>query len=255
MKSTEYSVAFAQAQGEREAAQNLRYRVFVQEMGGNGPFVDHENQLERDRFDDACEHLILWHHQTGNEPEAVGVYRLLSSETAKITGGFYSAAEFDLDPLVRSNKKMIEVGRSCLHENHRGGAGMLLLWSALARHVFESETEFLFGVASFQGSDPEEYELALDFLNSHHLAPDGLRPIAKSPNYFPKSRRLFSPAERRAAMAHVPALLKAYLRLGGGIGQGAYLDHDFGTTDVCVVLETASISPLQREIYMKGLNR
>ena len=58
----------------------------------------------------------------------------------------------------------------------------------------------------------------------------------------------------RKAMLDTPALIKAYLRLGGVVGDGAYVDHAFNTTDVCLVLDTAKMNERQRRIYEGGRN-
>jgi putative hemolysin len=37
-------------------------------------------------------------------------------------------------------------------------------------------------------------------------------------------------------------LIKGYLRLGASFGEGAVIDHQFGTTDVFVLLRTRDVS-------------
>ena len=56
---------------------------------------------------------------------------------------------------------------------------------------------------------------------------------------------------RRAAMAATPALIKAYLRLGGFVGDGAWIDRAFNTTDVCLVMDTGQMSARHREFYIR----
>lgn len=233
------------------AAQRLRYRVFVQELGGDGPMVDHAAGLERDEFDAVVDHLMLI--DTRRNPEAgdhvIGVYRLLRSEVAERFGRYYSEAEYDLTPLRASGRRLVELGRSCVDPAFRGGSGMLLLWNALADYVLDHGIEVLFGVASFHGTEIEPLAQALSWLHYHHLAPPALRPVARAPHF--QRMDLIPPErlDRRAAIAAMPPLIQAYLRLGGVVGEGAWIDHDFNTTDVFLLMDTAAMSDRHRRYY------
>ncbi|OWU84985.1 ornithine-acyl-ACP acyltransferase [Oceanicola sp. 22II-s10i] len=246
----------AQGAAEVEAAQRLRYRVFVEELGSDGAMVDHTQRLERDAFDAHFDHLILWDEaRTDADPRdrAVGVYRLLPSDRLDAVGHFYSDAEYDLSPLLASNRKLLELGRSCLLPDYRGGTAMWHMWNALAGYVAENRIEVLFGVASFHGTDIAALAEPLSLLHHRHLAPEGLR-VRAQPEHF-QSMDLIPEADidRRRAMLAVPALIKAYLRLGGFVGEGAYVDHDFNTVDVCLILDTARMNETQRAIYTRGM--
>lgn len=241
----------ARSPEDLKAAQRLRYRVFVQELGADGPLVDHEEQLERDSFDPIVDHLLLI--DTRRDPadgdHVVGVYRLLKSEVAQQHGKFYSDEEYDLSALRQSGRSMVELGRSCVDPAYRGGSGMLLLWNALASYVLDNDIEIMFGVASFHGTDIEALAPALSWLHHHHLAPPELRPTARGPN---AQRMDLIPADqldRRAAMTSMPALIKAYLRLGGVVGEGAWIDHAFNTTDVFLLMDTKAMSDRHRKYY------
>mgnify|MGYP003607176584 CR=1 FL=1 len=233
------------------AAQRLRYRVFVEELGGDGPMVDHARRLERDEFDPVVDHLLLVDRR--RSPDAldhvVGVYRLLPGERAAAFGRFYCDAEYDLDPLRNSGRRLLELGRSCLDPGLRGGAGMFLLWNALAGYVIEGGIEILFGVASFHGTDPAPLAQPLAWLWHHHLAPAAIRPRARPEGF--QRMDLVPPdrLDRRTAMLAMPPLIKAYLRLGGQVGEGAFLDRAFNTTDVFLMVDTANMSPRQRRLY------
>jgi putative hemolysin len=132
-----------------------------------------------------------------------------------------------------------------LHPDYRGGAAMLHLWQALARLVQERDIEILFGVASFHGCDVNELAQPLSILARDHLAPADLR--VRSVVY--QSMALSADIDRVAAMKQVPALIKAYLRLGGFVGDGAFVDTAFNTTDICLVLDVARMNARQRSIY------
>ncbi len=247
----QFNVRLATDEADLQAAQRLRYEVFVEELGGDGPTVDHEARLELDRFDPFYEHLIL---TDGNKNNLiVGVYRLLRDDQAAKAGQFYSEDEYDLSVLKSSNRKLMELGRSCVAAEYRGGAAMYHLWNGLARYVAEHKVEILFGVASFHGTDPNELAQPLSLLHHRHLAPEDLRVRTRDEHY--QSMNLMPEAEidRRVAMLQVPALIKAYLRLGGYVGEGAYVDRAFNTTDVCLVMDTARLNQTQKNIYSRDV--
>lgn len=242
----DFELKLAQTPADLRAAQRLRYDVFVTELGGNGPMVDHDQQLEKDHYDDFVDHLILSCKKTG---QVVGVYRLLRAEAAERAGGFYSETEYDLTPLKRSGRRVLELGRSCLHPDYRGGMAMHHLWSGLATYVAQHQIEILFGVASFHGTDISALAQPLSLLHQNHLAPPDLRVRAREEAYQDMNIVPAAELDRRRAMVQVPSLIKAYLRLGGCVGDGAFIDHEFNTTDVCLIMDTAKLSDRQARIY------
>lgn len=242
----------ARDEAEVRAAQRLRYEVFVAELGGDGPLVDHDNRLERDSYDPFSDHLLLFDEARGGE--VVGVYRLMTGEAAEVGKGFYSGEEYDLYPLLSSGRRLLELGRSCLHRDYRGTDAMFRLWTALGDYVLERRIEILFGVASFHGTDPEAFAAPLAYLHHHHLAPSNLRVRARGDHFqrmdlLPRWR-----IDRKTAMRATPPLIKAYLRLGGFVGEGAFVDSAFNTTDICLVMDTARMSARQRDLYARGRN-
>ncbi|SFM71228.1 GNAT family N-acetyltransferase [Shimia aestuarii] len=250
----DFHLKLVETDAELQAAQRLRYRVFVEELGGAGPMVDHATQLEKDRFDPFFDHLILIDRALAAEPidQVVGVYRLLRQEAANEIGQFYSEDEYDLGVLKGSGRKLLELGRSCLHADYRGGAAMFHLWNGLADYVAEHEIEVLFGVASFHGTDIDALAQPLSLLHARHLAPDDLR-VRAQPSHFQRMDLIpEDQIDRRAAMLQVPALIKAYLRLGGFVGEGAFIDHPFNTTDVCLIMDTARMNAKNAALYTKG---
>ncbi|WP_299355707.1 GNAT family N-acyltransferase [uncultured Shimia sp.] len=252
--SPQFSLRLARSAEDLKAAQRLRYKVFVEELGGHGEMVDDENRLEQDKFDPHFDHLILLDEGLNCDPidKVVGVYRLLPSDRAEKLGRFYSEDEYDLTRLKSSGRKLLELGRSCLHPDYRGGKAMFHLWNGLADYVYENEIEILFGVASFHGTDPQELAAPLSLLHHRHLAPEDLRTRAQAAHF--QSMNLIPEAEidRRTAMLAVPALIKAYLRLGGFVGEGAFVDHAFNTTDVCLIMDTTRMNEKQKSLYTKG---
>ena len=244
------------AAGEADllGAQRLRYEVFVAELGGDGPLVDHARRLERDAHDPHCDHLVLVDpaRDAARLEHVVGAYRLLPAARAAGAGGFYSADEYDLAPLEASGRRLLELGRSCVHPAYRGGAALFHLWQGLADYILAERAEILFGVASFHGTDVAALAHPLAFLHHNHLAPEALRVTARPPQAVSMDRMPAAAVDRRAAARSIPALLKSYLRLGGHVGEGAWVDRAFNTTDVCLVMDVARIDARARTLYAGG---
>jgi putative hemolysin len=251
VSAPKFRVKLADTPEELRAAQRLRYEVFVEELGGDGPLVDHAARLECDRFDPFFDHLILI--DEAKNDAVVGVYRLLRDDQAARAGQFYSEDEYDLGALKTGGRRLMELGRSCLARAYRGGPGMYHLWNGLGRYVTEHNIEILFGVASFHGTDIDHLAQPLSLLHERHLAPEALRVRARTEHF--QRMDLIAPEDldRRTAMRQVPALIKAYLRLGGYVGEGAFVDHQFNTTDVCLILDTDRLSEKQKVIYQQGI--
>ena len=250
---TPYAVRLAATEQDLTAAQRLRYEVFVAELGGDGPLVDHAARLERDAFDLYFDHLVLvdLRRDPAGLDHVVGAYRVLPGDRRGAAGQFYSESEYDLTPLLASGRRLLELGRSCVHADHRRGTAMFHLWNALADYVLERNIEVLFGVASFHGTDVPALAEPLSWLYHHHLVPPEMRVASRPPhrqdmNLIPAER-----LDRKTAMAATPALIKAYLRLGGFVGDGAFIDRDFNTTDVCLVMDTGQMSARHREFYIR----
>lgn len=254
-KDPQFKLRLARDPADLQAAQRLRYRVFIEELGGDGPLVDHTKRLEIDRFDPFFEHLLLVDEARPANSQVVGVYRLLTSEAAAKAGSFYSESEYDLAALKKSGRRLLELGRSCVDPAYRGGMAMYHLWSGLAAYVAEHEIEVLFGVASFHGTDATTLAQPLSLLHARNLAPEDLRVTARQEQRQPMDLIPDDQIDRRVAMLETPTLIKAYLRLGGFVGDGAWIDYAFNTTDVCLILDTARLNDTQLAIYTKDRKR
>lgn len=246
-----FRICIATSPEDLAAAQRLRYRVFVEELGADGPLVDHQARLERDEFDDVVDHLVLidTRRSSADLDHVVGVYRLLPGARAAEFGRFYCDEEYDLSRLRACGRSLLELGRSCVHPDYRGGSAMFLLWNALADYVLDLGVELLFGVASFHGTDTQALAQPLAWLHHHHLAPEAIRPVARPAGFAAMDMIAPEALDRRAAMVGMPALIKAYLRLGGMVGEGAFIDRAFNTTDVFLLMDTTAMSAKHKRYY------
>ncbi|MGB0959708.1 MAG: GNAT family N-acetyltransferase [Halocynthiibacter sp.] len=252
-----FEVRLAENDAELRASQRLRYEIFVDELGGGGDLVDHDARLEKDRFDPYFDHLILLDKRLDPDGQdglgqVIGVYRVLRGEKAAEIGQFYSENEYDLSKLKSSGRRLLELGRSCVHPDYRGGTAMFYLWNGLGDYVVDHGIEVLFGVASFHGTDVTALKLPLSHLYHNHLAPEELRVVAKGEDAAEMNLMPKEDITRSEAARALPSLIKAYLRLGGFVGDGAFIDHEFNTTDVCVLMDTEQLTEKQRSLYTKG---
>ncbi|MEM9144716.1 MAG: GNAT family N-acyltransferase [Pseudomonadota bacterium] len=249
-----FTVRLAESDRDVAAAQRLRYRVFVEEMGATASPEDAAARRESDRFDAHFEHLLLIDGECEDpdkEAGVVGVYRLMRGARAREGIGFYGADEYDLSKLVHYPTETLELGRSCVDVDYRGGAGMHLLWTGLGQYVSEHDIEILFGVASFHGRDPAPLAQALSYLHYNHLAPEPLRVRAAAGAYTDMAMLPPEEVSKIEAMRQIPTLIKAYIRLGGYVGDGAFIDHAFNTVDVCLLMDTTSMVQRYRKFYSR----
>ena len=252
ISSGSLQVRLAESEADIDAVQALRYRIFYESLGARPHIDTARRRRDFDRFDEGCDHLLVLDHSRGPGPEiVVGTYRLIRREAAARLGGFYSAAEFDIAPLVAYPGEILELGRSCVDPAYRQRPAMQLLWGGIAAYVFHYDIALMFGCASLPGTDPDALATPLSYLHHHHLAPVGLRARALGHRYVDMSRLPAHALDPSRAAAALPPLIKGYLRLGGFVGDGAVIDREFNTTDVCIVVKTNLVSDRYSRHYVR----
>jgi putative hemolysin len=252
LSSGPLQVRLAACDADIDAAQKLRYRVFYEALGARAAAETARERRDFDRFDERCDHLLVLDHSRGSGPQTVvGTYRLMRREAAAQSGGFYSAAEFDIARLVACPGEILELGRSCVDSAYRQGPTMQLLWSGIAAYVFHYDVALMFGCASLPGTDPEALAVPLSYLRHHRLAPPALRARALPHCYVEMNRLAMTGFDAARALALLPPLIKGYLRLGGFVGDGAVIDADFNTVDVCIVVKTDLVTEKYSRHYVR----
>lgn len=232
-------IRLAESVGEVRASQRLRYHVFCKEMAAKPSAEMVRTGREFDSYDDFCDHLLVFDNSLGSAEEAVvGSYRLMRRESARRRGQFYTLDEYDISALINYPGEILELGRSCVARDYRTGSTMQLLWRGIAEYVFFYNIDLMFGCGSLPGTDPQALALPLSYLYHHHLAPPALRPTAVPSRYVAMNLLPPDSIDIKAALKALPPLVKGYLRLGGYVGDGAVVDAEFGTTDVCIVVKT-----------------
>ncbi|MFF5188074.1 GNAT family N-acetyltransferase [Streptomyces sp. NPDC000345] len=226
-----YTVTLARDEADVRAAQRLRHDVFAGELGAllSSP----QPGLDVDPFDAHCDHLLVRDTDTG---QVVGTYRLLPPERASVAGQLYSDGEFDLTALDAIRPGLVEVGRSCVHPDHRDGAVIGLIWAGIARYMVDRGHDWLAGCCSIPLADGGALAAGTwDRVRDRHLAPEEYRVRPRLP-WQPKQA---APAAR----TELPALLRGYLRLGAWVcGEPAH-DPDFGVADLYVLLPMRRVDP------------
>jgi len=236
----------ARNSSEVAAAQEVRFRVFYEELGAKRQFVHALEQRDADRFDAICDHLLVLDTALpGPEHrQIVGTYRLLRQESALAAGGFYSDEEFELESLMarHPDRRFLELGRSCVLPEYRSKRTVELLWQGIWAYCRIHGIDVMTGCASFHGTVPAAHAEALSLL-AHNFRPEPEWDVrAVAPRYRPMDLMPAEAVDVRRALAAMPPLIKGYLRIGARFGDGCVVDADFGTTDVFVILSTGWIA-------------
>ncbi len=255
-KSGSLEVRLARSVKDIKRAQKLRYRVFFEEMSAIPDFSSRLKRRDIDPFDEICDHLLVvdtappaksskTFATLSFKPRVVGTYRLLRQDVALRHGGFYSANEFDLAPILNRHKNLrfLELGRSCVEAAYRDKRTIELLWHGIWAYVRHHKMDVLFGCASFAGTDLEYLTLPLNFLHHHAQAKSEWMVSAQKSRAIPLDRLRLTEIDSKTALHAMPPLIKAYLRIGARFGPDAVIDHQFGTTDVLVILPVSDIHP------------
>ena len=226
-------------------AQALRYDVFYREMAAVPSALARHRGRDEDRYDAVCDHLVVFDTVQPLRQQVVGTYRVLRQDIAERRGGFYAQGEYDIQPLIAANPQLrfMELGRSCVSQPYRTKRTVELLWHALWGYARQHRIDVMIGCASFPGVDPTAHAMALSFLHHYRLAAPEWRVRAHASDYYPMNLLAKDQIDLKAAMKGLPPLIKAYLRLGAVIGDGAYIDQGFGTTDVFICLPVSLIDP------------
>jgi putative hemolysin len=224
------TISLARSRAELEEAQRLRYSVFAQEMGAD--LGDAGTLIDQDEFDLYCDHLLV---RDGAGGQVVGTYRILPPHRRDQIGRLYSESEFDLTRLAPLHSSLIEVGRSCVHADHRTGSAILMLWAGLAQYMRKGNYRHLIGCASAHLADGGAQAAAVRDKLQAYLADEEYR-------VFPHLPFQHQGIERDPT-AELPPLIKGYLRLGGRICGEPAFDPEFNTADFLVWVSLDDIPP------------
>ena len=252
--SEHISIRLARTQGEIESAQRLRYQVFYEEYAAQPSARMAASRLDVDDFDAFADHLIVIDTSSGRE-EIVGTYRLLNQAAADKYGQFYSSSEYELAPILNIDASLLELGRSCVLPEYRTRHVMQHLWQGLADYIADNKIDLMFGCASLHGTDIKSLAQPLSYLYHYHLAPEHVRTRALKGRYINMNMIPKDELDVKQAFKSLPPLIKGYLRVGATIGDGAVVDEQFNTTDVCIIVETDNLPARYRKHYERKIQK
>lgn len=242
--SGKYLVELAQSQQEVRKAQSLRYQIFNIELD-EGLEASHTRQLDIDKYDPQCDHLLVVDRKT---EQVIGTYRMQTYEKAQNHHGFYTEDEFVMDGLPKEIlEKAVEVGRACIHQDHRNGRVLYLLWRGIAEYMKQTSTRYLFGCCSLSTTDPEEGWIAMDYLQNNNYL-HNLYYLAARPAYIcPETDR--NPIAWQETS--LPQLFRLYLDLGAKVLSEPAIDGEFKTIDFLVLVDTHKLDERTRVLFFK----
>ena len=238
-KRPTYLARLARSADEVRAAQRLRFEVFNLELN-EGLAESHFTGLDIDPFDTVCQHLVVEHVPTG---EIVGTYRLQTGECAAANIGYYSEREFDFAPYEPLRGEMIELGRACVHADHRNFNLLHLLWRGIANYALEHNARFLIGCSSLTSQDPSEGVAMYRQLGDKFLVRSEWQTVPHPP--FRCDVDLTGSADAP------PKLMRAYLAIGAKLSGPPALDREFGTIDFLTLLDLHSLPAIVRAHFFK----
>ncbi|MEM7620088.1 MAG: GNAT family N-acyltransferase [Pseudomonadota bacterium] len=246
-------VRLAKTRSDIRRAQRLRYEVFYNEMSAIPDAITTMTRRDEDSYDPICDHLLVVDKSADGfkkrpwpvKPRVVGTYRVLRQDVSELYDGFYTQSEYDISKLIekKPTHKFIELGRSCVLKPYRNRRTVELLWQGIWTYVREHSGNVMIGCASFPGTDPKQHEMALSYL--HHYASPPKEWYVRAHNHLHIDMNMVPQADinTKVAMRSLPPLIKGYLRLGAYIGDGAVIDHQFGTTDVLIIIPIEVLDP------------
>ena len=249
----DFVIKLANNKYELKKAQALRYSVFYKEKKAKSNFPKKMMKLDYDKIDKFADHLIVIDKKRKSiKNKIVGTYRLIRGDVALSFGGFYTSSEFDLTNILNSykHKQILELGRSCVHKDYRNGTTMKLLWKAIAEYIKLYDIKVLLGCASFPGTDVQEFSKELSYLRSNFSLPEEISVNSLLDNNYPVCIKNNINESDIRTFAKLPPLIKGYLRVGGRVSDSFFVDYDFNTIDLCVVVQTLNIDEKYKNKFL-----
>ncbi len=230
---------------EKMKVYNLRYKSLIldYDKGKEGP-----KEIDKDEYDNYCDYIVAIDTNTN---EVVGTYRLIRKEHAQKVGMFFTEKEFNIDNLKNKNCDILEIGRAVVKEEYRDGLVIGLLWKAVIRYALSLQVKYLFGTASFHGTDPTLYQHSLSSLYYNHISALDKRTFAREDSRCDLQQLSIADVDPNRAKKEMPPLVKGYINLWATIGEGAYIDHSFKSIDVLILLEMDKINPRYLRRYLE----
>lgn len=168
----------------------------------------------------------------------VGTMRLRILAPAADLNATYTGSFYGIDPI---GSPCLEIGRFCVAPTAPVAEVLRTAWAVLTRLVDAEGVKFIFGCASFEGTDPARYADVFALLLLRHQSE---LPIKVKASETKRLADVQAPQlDAIAALKQIPALLRSYLALGGFVGDHVVIDRDLETLHVFTGVEIARIPP------------
>jgi putative hemolysin len=237
-----YVVRLAVTEKERAAAFRLRFVVFNLELN-EGLESAYTDGYDTDRYDAVCDHLIVEHRETGH---VIGTYRLQMGDVAGRNHGYYSEQEFDFTPYQSMRSQIVELGRACIHRDHRSSEVLHLLWRGIARYTIGNGGRYMMGCCSLPSLDPAEGHAVAKALTNYMVEPELM--TVPTPAFALEA----ATGDVEIQPARPPKLLRAYLTIGAKICSAPAIDREFKTIDFLTLLDLQTLHPRVAARFLEG---
>lgn len=236
----QYVARLALTQKERAEVYRLRFTIFNLELN-EGLISAYADGYDRDQYDDVCDHLVV---EDGESGQIVGTYRLQMGDVAGLNFGYYSEQEFCFTPFEGMRSQIVELGRACIHRDHRSPEVLHLLWRGIARYAMANGGRYMMGCCSLTSQDADMGHAVYTSLQGCLVEP-ALRTVATAAYRLPEKTVVM--AEERA-----PKLLRAYLTIGAKICSEPAIDREFKTIDFLTLLDLHTLHPRMARKFLEG---
>lgn len=231
LETEKYILRLASTEEELESIFRLRFEVFNLELG-LGFSASNFTQMDIDKFDEVCHHLILISKQTD---KTIGTYRMQTYTMASQRLGFDAADIFNLNAIPDSVlQASVEVGRACISKEYRNIQALLILWEGLVNYLIWSKNQYFFGCGSLLTQCPWQATCAYDYFQQNGL-------IHPSILVYPNSQSCLELPQNSPDLCNVeiPKILQAYLNIGAKICSLPAIDRQFKTIDFLTISNIA----------------
>lgn len=236
---SDFLIKLAQTPQELGSAQRLRYEVFNCELKKGLPSA-HEDGLDRDAFDDICDHVLIIDRA---RDKTIGTYRLLLRSRLRPKDPFYSESEFDLSNIRKLKGEILELGRSCVHKEYRSNSVLHLLWQRIMSYVEDHHVRYIIGCPSFYTTEPQELGPAYALAKKNFFAPEQFRVYPLDKCRLPGlAEHAVLDGQERKALLKFPSLVRSYIKIGALVCGEPALDREFGTADFFMLLDMDRIA-------------
>jgi len=234
-----YVLKLAETQKEVISCFQLRHQVFYQELSGKTK----KTKLDFDDFDPICDHLIIVEQTT---QKIVGTYRMHSSNESN---RFYTETEFEMPRQMNCFRpSFVELGRACIHQDHRKGLVISLLWRGIVEYMNRTEAAYLIGCSSLKYNNTRQVALVYKYFEQKELLSSQ---IFKPQKAYQLSDFLFwlmvysaglNDKQIEEAEQLIPSLLKTYIKAGAKIASYPAYDKEFNCIDFITILKKSEMN-------------